>query len=131
MTNAHECFLYSSVLSSSCDMTCVPDIIKTARSFNEKHCISGMLIFDGVHFVQYLEGPKAWLLPLLDRIAVDPRHTNFLPHYQRECKERMFKNWSIAYSYVDDANALAGFIGLTGDSAFEKFREIMPELDAA
>lgn len=130
MTNAYECFLYSSELSSSYDVTCVPDIIKTARGFNEEHGITGVLIFDGVRFVQYLEGPKAQLLPLLDSIALDPRHTNFAVQYQKKREKRLFKNWSIAYSYVDDANVLAGFKGLLGDKAFEKFTGLMPQLDA-
>ncbi|MNV99702.1 Sensors of blue-light using FAD [compost metagenome] len=91
-----------------------------------------MLVFDGQHFLQYLEGPQQPLWDLLVRIAQDPRHVNFNLQYKGTVPgERLFRSWSMGYALVDDADPLADLGGLVGDAALEKLKSMVPTLDIA
>lgn len=131
-TSAPDCFLYYSHLASDADLTCIAAIVKTARQFNKTESITGMLVFDGQRFCQYIEGPRGPLTALIDRIAQDPRHTNFTPqHYASVEGERLFSNWSMAYVVVDDDEPLDALSQLRGMQAVQQLTRLMPLLDAA
>ncbi|MGN1056104.1 MAG: BLUF domain-containing protein [Comamonas sp.] len=130
MTTQLSCFLYCSQLAEDADISCIPDIIKTARAFNKQHLITGMLIFDGQRFCQYIEGPEATITELATRIAQDPRHTNFQPKHDAPLSgDRLFAHWSMAYVLVDDAEPLNDIETVKGPTALEKLQSLMPMLD--
>jgi len=131
--NSHlHCILYHSKLGPDAPLSCISDIIKVARSFNAAHGLTGVLVFDGQHFLQYLEGPKQPLWDLLVRIAQDPRHVNFtLQHQGASGSERVFRNWSMGYALVDDADPLADLGELVGEEALAKLHAMVPTLDIA
>lgn len=129
--NLH-CIVYHSQLAPDAPLSCISDIIKTARSFNASHGLTGILAFDGQHFLQYLEGPKQPLWDLLVRIAQDPRHVNFNLQHQGQCEgERLFRNWSMGYALVDDADPLADLGELVGEEALVQLKSMVPTLDIA
>lgn len=64
-----QCFLYHSELDPAALVACVPDIIKEARRFNAEHQITGVLMFDGHRFAQYLEGMPEKVDLLIDKLA--------------------------------------------------------------
>ena len=39
--------------------------------------VTGMLVFNGTHFLQILEGAEASVDALIEHIRTDPRHTGF------------------------------------------------------
>lgn len=124
--------IYHSRLAPNAPVSCVSDIIKTARSFNAIHGLTGILIFDGQHFLQYLEGPQMPLQDLMVRIAQDPRHVNFtLQHYGSLAGERGFRNWSMGYSEIEDADPLAELGAVTGEEALAQLHRLVPMLDIA
>ena len=126
------CFLYRSEISGNQDASCVAGISKFSRRFNEDHGITGVLIFDGHRFVQYLEGPQHLLEQLIQKISIDPRHTNFTAQHQvRGMRHRLFKTWAVAYVSVDDADPLAQMWTLSGDAAMHYLEQLLPLLDAA
>ena len=126
------CVLYHSQIAPSAPISCVADIVKTARGFNKDHDITGILVFDGQRFFQYLEGPKEAVMGLVVRIAQDSRHVQFRLQHQGPCaEERMFRNWSMAYVLVDDSEPLADLHGIEGESAMNKLKSLMPLLDIA
>lgn len=132
MESSLACFLYHSRLAASADIRCVADIVKIARSFNKEHQITGMLIFDGQRFCQYIEGPQVQLQALIDCIAKDNRHTEFTPkHHAGLSGERMFGSWSMAYVLVDDAEPLDELNQLDGTQAVSKLLGLLPMLDIA
>ncbi len=51
-------------------------LIQQARQRNASLNVTGILLFDGVHFVQLLEGPAQGLAVLFEAIQRDARHTN-------------------------------------------------------
>ena len=127
--------LYHSKLAPTAPVSCVSDIIKTARGFNAIHGLSGVLMFDGQHFMQYLEGPKEDVWKLLVSIAQDPRHVEFKIQDQGECAgERLFTGWSMGYALVNDSDMLGdlGHLGsLMGQDAMNKLHALVPMLDIA
>ncbi len=131
--NSHlYCILYHSQLAPNAPISCVADIVKTARGFNKEHDITGILVFDGQRFFQYLEGPKSAVLGLVAGITADPRHVEFrLQHQGERSEERMFRNWSMAYVLVDDSEPLADLDRIEGPSAMDKLKALIPLLDIA
>lgn len=127
-----EAFLYTSRLASDAGIDCVADIVKTARAFNSENHITGVLIFDGERFCQYIEGPKASLDALIQRIAADSRHCEFNPQYRQNTgNRRLFANWSMAYAMVEDEEILQELSMLEGENAMGRLNEMLPLLDMA
>ncbi len=107
--NSLECFLYHSRLADGADATCVGEIVQAARTFNWTAGITGVLVFDGSCFFQYIEGPPEQLKLLIESIAKDRRHVDFTPLYpQARLDRRRFANWSMACVVVNDAPQAAG-----------------------
>lgn len=132
MNSKLQCALYHSQLAPGASLTCISDIIKTARSFNASHGLTGVLVFDGQHFLQYLEGPQQPLWELMVRISRDPRHVNFnLLHRDSCASERLFSNWSMGYAQVEDNDPLAVLGELVGEEALAKLHALVPMLDIA
>ncbi|MCD2513300.1 BLUF domain-containing protein [Comamonas endophytica] len=132
MNSKLYCILYHSRLAPDAPLSCISDIIKTARSFNSAHGLTGVLVFDGQHFLQYLEGPQMVVQDLLVSIARDPRHMNLTLQHQGPCPgERLFRNWSMGYALVDDADPLADLGEVVGEEALAQLHALVPTLDIA
>lgn len=128
--NLLECFLYQSKLAPSVDITCVAQIVKAARAFNETVQITGILIFDGECFCQYIEGPGYQIQRLITSLAQDTRHVNFTPllHLKREpC--RRFSKWTMGYALIDDAEILGDIATHPGNGALQRLQQLIPQLD--
>lgn len=127
-----QCFMYHSQLASEALQSQVPAIVKTARRFNPQANITGMLVFDGAHFCQYLEGPSPALQILIARIAQDARHTAFTPqHYGPLEGERRFAHWALGYADLDAPLSLQQLQAFQGDAALTQFVALLPSLDMA
>lgn len=130
--NKNFCFLYHSHITPSAGVGCVAEIVKTARKFNKEHSITGLLVFDGQRFCQYIEGPQRALQALIDRIAVDSRHYQFEPRHQGPLLgSRMFEHWSMAYVLVDDEEPLDELKKHQGQAALHNLEKLLPLLDIA
>ena len=125
-------FIYHSEIAADVDIGCVAEIAKFSRAFNQAHDITGVLIFDGQRFVQYIEGPQEYVIALANKIALDTRHTNFTPlHQAQDITQRLFAQWAMAYVTDDDAEPLASMLTAQGDAALSSLQKILPQLDAA
>lgn len=125
-------FLYHSEIASDASTSCVADITRVSRRFNEAHGITGILIFDGQRFVQYMEGPQQQVIALAKKISRDNRHTNFtVQHEARGITSRLFSGWTMAYLSVEDAEPLAQMWVVDGDAAMSCLQQLLPMLDAA
>lgn len=95
-------FAYHSILADDHDASCVGAIIKTARTFNAVHGITGVLLFDGERFCQYIEGELAVLDGLVSRIRQDRRHQNVTTLlHEPLAGGRRYPDWSMAFCDVD------------------------------
>lgn len=73
-------------------------ILAACARNNARDGLSGVLIHDGGHFIQYLEGPHEALGHCYDTIRGDERHTDLLDLIANEpCERRAFPSWSMAY----------------------------------
>ena len=96
-------FAYHSTLADGYGASCVGAIIKVARAFNASHGITGVLLFDGERFCQYIEGEPATLDALVGRIRQDVRHKGMATLLQEPLAGgRRYPHWSMAYSNVDE-----------------------------
>jgi hypothetical protein len=88
------------------------DILRVARTTNQKLDITGMLLYRDGFFIQALEGDKEKVEPLYDKIKNDPRHKNVTLVYSLPIETRSFHNWSMGFNKISHASAanLPGFI---------------------
>ena len=71
------------------------DILAVARDLNALDGISGLLVFNGTHFLQVLEGSPDALDDLLERLRRDPRHSGLEVREEKPIEERSFPDWSM------------------------------------
>ncbi|MEI7430831.1 MAG: BLUF domain-containing protein [Betaproteobacteria bacterium] len=71
------------------------DILKTARSFNSAHGITGILFYSFGYFLQVLEGPEDVLLRLYIKISEDKRHSQSTLLQAVPILFPMFKKWAM------------------------------------
>lgn len=123
-------FVYTSVLAPTADVRSIADIIRRSRGHNRAHGISGILIFDGARFCQYLEGGCEEVLTLARRIEADPRHTQFeIAHQGFGGEQRRFPDWHMAYALDTRGTVLETLAALSGPSAMAFLQERVPELE--
>ena len=77
------------------------DILETARHLNALEGITGLLVFNGVRFLQIVEGAEAAIDGLVARLRGDPRHTAFEIRDERFVSKRTFADWDMELVKVD------------------------------
>ena len=88
--------VYCSQVSPGIEQADVDAIIATARRFNPILGITGILVFGGGVFFQWIEGPKDKVLDLVSRIAADVRHEEMaILSSDEEIRERIFPTWDM------------------------------------
>ena len=71
------------------------DIHCSAREHNALDGITGLLVFNGTHFLQIIEGAQDAIEDLIGRLRQDPRHTGFEIRDRRKVETRSFPGWSM------------------------------------
>ena len=120
--------LYVSTLAPGQPLGVVAEIAAQARVANGQLDITGLLIFDGQRFCQQLEGPKKQVLKLIECIRNDPRHTKVEVLHHGPLAGRRFHQFSLAFSTVEDVDALERMEQLDGDAALAAFDVVRSEL---
>jgi hypothetical protein len=70
-------------------------IHRTAREVNALEGITGLLIFNGTHFLQVIEGAPNAIDDLVEKLRRDPRHSGLEIRDEHEAAERTFPGWSM------------------------------------
>lgn len=73
------------------------DMLLVARNHNATHGITGVLIFDGLHPSQLLEGSAQELLPLKSRMYADTRQTEVNLLFFEPIAGRRYRSWALGY----------------------------------
>lgn len=122
--------IYISCLATDVNPQCISQILRTARNNNSRLGITGLLIFDGLRFCQYLEGPIEPVRELVKRISVDPRHVQFAIKEQGPLiGSRRFPTWNMGYALASRGDGLEGFNNLEERSAIELLAAMLPSLE--
>ena len=112
--------MFLSEFPSDADPAVIGEIIRVSRANNAAAGLTGVLMFDGTFFCQYLEGPETAVRRVVGKIAVDPRHTEFqLLHQGPIGAERRFEGWHVGMVAPDGPSPLLAFESLRGAAAID------------
>jgi Sensors of blue-light using FAD len=129
MTPLYE-LIYTSTLADDAHPGCVADIVRAARSFNDHHGITGILMFDGAHFCQYLEGAAATLHSLIERIRNDVRHTHFVVKHEGHFSEaRRFPDKPLAFGLDEHGTIIEKLIASFGRATAVLLFDSLPNIE--
>ncbi|WP_318390649.1 diguanylate phosphodiesterase [Enterobacter sp.] len=84
--------IYRSRLGRSFEPSKLEELVCVSQSRNAALKISGILLFDGTHFLQVLEGPLESVNRLYDKINQDPRHDSVVELMRDYAPKRHFEN---------------------------------------
>ena len=87
--------LYASRAVPGIDQEELGAILRRSKGHNPTVGVTGVLCFSGGIFLQVLEGGRAQVNRLYNRIAADPRHTDVELLLYEEIGERRFAGWSM------------------------------------
>ena len=73
----------------------------TARELNSLDGVTGLLVFNGTHFLQIIEGAAPAIGDLLARLRRDPRHFGLEVRDERAVAARSFPDWSMELVRVE------------------------------
>ena len=96
---------YTSRASPSLTAGDVDAIHRSALTYNPLDGITGLLVFNGIGFMQSIEGGESAIDSLVERLLTDPRHKDFVVRDRRNIVERFFPNWSMYRIDVDSSYA--------------------------
>jgi hypothetical protein len=101
---------YISTARSRLDETATAALLATSQHNNRRVGLTGLLLFDGVRFLQALEGEAEPLLATFARIKADPRHRACVELGRAEVDARGFGQWDMAWQRVDGGDSRATLI---------------------
>ena len=120
--------LYVSVMAKP-DADELGRICEQSRTHNLRDGITGLLVFDGHAFCQFVEGEKRVIEALLARLESDPRHHDMrVLQYGPLPGPRRFPRWRLGYAYCADASAIARLETTRAEAAIGAFERWAPEL---
>jgi hypothetical protein len=76
----------------------VREIVRLSSLRNSLDEISGALVFNGLHFAQYVEGAPSAIESLMRRIGDDRRHSHIDTVFDEEVDVRHFTSWDMVYA---------------------------------
>ncbi len=93
-------------------------LLEQCRGYNGAAGITGMMLYEDGNFIQLLEGEKAVIRRLFERIGRDLRHRGVMLLHEEETDARQFESWSMGFRPIEkgeDEDLDAAF-ALTPDS---------------
>lgn len=87
--------VYVSARKPSCTEEEIQKILAACKRNNSDKDITGVLLYSGTHFVQYLEGDYRKIVSLYDSIKTDNRHKNVVMICSSPIQERSFPSWQM------------------------------------
>lgn len=97
MTNSLQRIIYSSIAVPNTTYDTVLSILTQAIAANRTHNVTGMLVFNGTYFFQYIEGGVQALNTLYNNITLDTRHHSLTLIDKSPIKQRFFPSWNMGY----------------------------------
>lgn len=118
-----QSLLYLSTATPLISTEDILDILKTARAFNKKNNITGLLLYHEGAFLQVIEGEKEVIHKLFyDKICLDNRHKNITKLLDYEIEERSFSDWSMGFKQISNNNwsELEGYLDIRNTKKFSQ-----------
>jgi hypothetical protein len=89
--------IYASKISDGFGPKDIESILQSARTYNVKTHVTGMLCFSNEYFLQCLEGSRTAVNNTYQQILNDKRHHNVIMLNYTQIPEREFEKWSMGY----------------------------------
>jgi hypothetical protein len=90
-------------------------LLESARAFNQKNGVTGILLYDNQQFAQVIEGEHTNIMKIWKRIQDDKRHHRIELLEIKEISERSYPDWLLRFdggeSLVRDYPDLAQMVG--------------------
>jgi hypothetical protein len=93
---------YVSTASRPVSSVEIDGLLARAQMRNAKEKLTGMLLFDGGHFMQYVEGPAEGMGRVYRTIQASGMHHGIIELMREPITEREFPQWSMAFRSVND-----------------------------
>jgi|SRR5579859_1626174 len=93
--------VYTSTATAPFGRTELMELLKGSVRRNTRAGITGLLLYQSGAFIQALEGEKAALTELFEKISHDPRHHRVIRLIQGPIQERNFPNSAMAFRDLD------------------------------
>ncbi|MFZ5550683.1 MAG: BLUF domain-containing protein [Pseudomonadota bacterium] len=87
--------MYASRAAKPLDGEELAQILRQSRTDNAQRGVTGLLCTSGGLFIQVLEGGRAAVNTLYNRLVADPRHTEVTLLAYEEISERRFAGWAM------------------------------------
>ena len=103
---------YTSLARLDLEAADLEAVHRIARELNALDGVTGLLIFNGTHFLQIIEGAPNAIDDLVERLRRDPRHSGLEIRDDREVQSRSFPEWSmelvrVSASYFEAKDTVA------------------------
>ncbi|NJS14935.1 MAG: BLUF domain-containing protein [Sphingopyxis sp.] len=93
--------LYVSVADPDLEPDAIDDLVSHAQARNRTAGITGVMLYNGLNFLQLIEGDGAEIDACYARIKVDPRHSGVTILRETPLSIREFPEWAMRYSLVE------------------------------
>jgi len=80
------------------------ELLMQCRSNNQKHDVTGMLLYGNGTFLQAIEGDEEVIDKLVETIDADPRHTDIRVLKRKSIPSRQYSDWSMGFDQVTEDN---------------------------
>jgi len=98
---ALRAFAYVSEAVEGIEGADIDRILVEASSFNRVAGVTGVLMFDGRRFLQYLEGPDDGVAPVEQRVINARSHQRMRELARGDVATRYFPRWTIASARIE------------------------------
>ena len=89
--------IYASKITDGFGPKDIENILQSARTYNVKTHVTGMLCFSNKYFLQCLDGSRTAVNNTYQQILNDKRHHNVIMLNYTQIPEREFEKWSMGY----------------------------------
>jgi hypothetical protein len=100
--------IYTSVQVPGFDPQAFEHLCEQAARNNRRLGIEGLLLCNGVEFMQCLEGPRESVAAVYTKIVKDPRHSDIRLLVSEVTNELMFEKWSMVGLGTKPQSELSG-----------------------
>lgn len=93
--------LYVSVADPALVSDDIYQLVGNAQQRNTQDNISGVMLYNGLNFLQLIEGEETTIDACFQRILSDKRHSGVVTLRNENCTVREFPLWAMRYSLVE------------------------------
>lgn len=96
-----SCIAYSSRTAEGLTVDQLNALVRNAAHHNRLAGVTGVLLCDGIRFLQYIEGPEEGIEFVLTRVLSSRRHTDVVELARGHGGSRRFPYWSMHWIPVE------------------------------